>query len=90
MPKTIELDVNGAQRRVEVDPERSLLSVLRDDLGLTGCKYGCGEGECGACTVHLEGKAVRSCITTVGECAGRKITPLAHANAARSTHQSPP
>lgn len=76
MLKTIELDVNGASRRVEVDPERSLLSVLRDDLELTGCKYGCGEGECGACTVHLEGKAVRSCITTVGECAGRKITTI--------------
>jgi aerobic-type carbon monoxide dehydrogenase small subunit (CoxS/CutS family) len=72
----IELEVNGVQRRLELDAARSLLSVLRDDLGLTGAKYGCGEGECGACTIHLEGKAVRSCITSIGECAGRRVTTI--------------
>ncbi len=68
-----ELNVNGAQHRVDTDPDRSLLSVLRDDLDLTGCKYGCGEGRCGACTVILDGKATRSCMTTLGDCAGKPI-----------------
>ncbi|HMF09314.1 MAG TPA: (2Fe-2S)-binding protein, partial [Thermoanaerobaculia bacterium] len=61
---------------VEADGERSLLSVLRDDLGLTGAKYGCGEGQCGACTVLLEGRAARSCRTTVAEAAGKKIVTV--------------
>jgi aerobic-type carbon monoxide dehydrogenase small subunit (CoxS/CutS family) len=75
MPST-ELRVNGAMRSLELDPDRSLLFVLRDELGLTGCKYGCGEGQCGACTVLLDGRATRSCITTVGECAGKEITTI--------------
>jgi len=66
MPIVKELLVNGAKKPVDADGERSLLSVLRDDLGLTGAKYGCGEGECGACTVLLDAKRVRSCITRVG------------------------
>jgi aerobic-type carbon monoxide dehydrogenase small subunit (CoxS/CutS family) len=65
------LHVNGAARPVEADPARTLLSVLRDDLGLTGAKYGCGEGRCGACTVLVEGRPVRSCSTKVGD-AGEK------------------
>ena len=73
---TTELHVNGARHRLEVDAERSLLSVLRDDLDLTGCKYGCGEGRCGACTVLLEGKAVRSCNTAVGKAQDRKIQTI--------------
>jgi aerobic-type carbon monoxide dehydrogenase small subunit (CoxS/CutS family) len=73
MTTSIRLFINGAQRDVEADYQRSLLSVLRDDLALTGCKYGCGEGECGACTVLIDGKATRSCITAVGECAGKRI-----------------
>jgi aerobic-type carbon monoxide dehydrogenase small subunit (CoxS/CutS family) len=73
---TIELDVNGTKRRVEADEDRSLLSVLRDDLDLTGSKYGCGEGKCGACTVILAGRAVRSCITQVGTCTGKPITTI--------------
>jgi nicotinate dehydrogenase subunit A len=73
MAETIELSVNGASESVQTDPERSLLSVLRDDLGLTGAKYGCGEGQCGACTVLVDGQAKRSCITPVGECAGKPI-----------------
>ncbi len=73
---TIELRVNGERRRVDADPQQSLLSTLRDNLDLTGCKYGCGEGRCGACTVLIDGKAVRSCVTAVGDCADRPITTI--------------
>lgn len=76
MAKINELQVNGAKLRVDADEGRSLLSVLRDDLDLTGCKYGCGEGQCGACTVILDGKAIRSCITVVGECRGKQIATI--------------
>ena len=76
MAATNELHVNGARRAIEVDPERSLLSVLRDDLDLTGCKYGCGEGKCGACTVLIDGKPTRSCITAVGDCDAKQITTI--------------
>jgi aerobic-type carbon monoxide dehydrogenase small subunit (CoxS/CutS family) len=71
-----ELQVNGTKRRVGGDPARSLLNVLRDELDLTGCKYGCGEGRCGACTVVIDGKATRSCVTPVGECEGKRITTI--------------
>src|SRR5262245_24597324 len=74
--RLLELRVNGSVRRVEVDPERSLLSVLRDDLDLTGAKYGCGEGRCGACTVLVEGQAVRSCTARVGAVAEKPITTI--------------
>ena len=70
------LRVNGSTRRVEAPEEESLLSVLRNRLGLTGTKYGCGEGQCGACTVLLDGKAVRSCRTKVSEAAGARITTI--------------
>jgi aerobic-type carbon monoxide dehydrogenase small subunit (CoxS/CutS family) len=70
------LSVNAMKRDVAADPRRSLLSVLRDDLQLTGCKYGCGEGECGACTVLIDGKATRSCVTTLAECAGKSVTTV--------------
>ena len=76
MPKTTELRVNGTTQQVQADLDRSLLSVLRDDLDLTGSKYGCGEGQCGACTVLLDGAAVRSCITPVRAVAGREITTI--------------
>ena len=76
MAATTHLQINGAPREVAADRERSLLSVLRDDLLLTGCKYGCGEGECGACTVLVDGQAVRSCITSLGDCAGKRITTV--------------
>jgi len=76
MPRVTELNVNGAARRVNASPERSLLSVLRDDLDLTGAKYGCGEGQCGACTVLLDGEAVRSCLTPVSRAAGKRITTI--------------
>ena len=76
MIKSTELRVNGKSVRVEVEPERSLLSVLRDDLELTGAKYGCGEGQCGACTVLLDGSPVRSCITSVGSVGSRQISTI--------------
>ncbi len=69
-----ELHVNGGKRRVEAEAERSLLSVLRDDLDLTGTKYGCGEGRCGACTVLIDGKPTRSCTTAVGAVKGQVRT----------------
>ncbi len=70
------LQVNGAEHRVAVPSERSLLSVLRDELDLTGTKYGCGEGQCGACTVLLDGRPVRSCRTPVASVVGKKITTI--------------
>ena len=70
------LTVNGASRSVEAPPEETLLSVLRNRLGLTGTKYGCGEGQCGACTVLLDGRPARSCRTQVSEAAGKKITTI--------------
>ncbi len=71
-----ELRINGKNVRVDVDPHRLLLSVLRDDLGLTGSHYGCGEGQCGACTVLVDGTPRRSCITAVGDLRGRAITTI--------------
>ena len=74
--RVLELQVNGIRRRVEVDGERSLLSVLRDELDLTGAKYGCGEGQCGACTVLVDGRAVRSCLTQAASVEGKQITTV--------------
>ncbi len=71
-----EIRVNGKTVRVNADRERSLLGVLRDDLGLTGSKYGCGEGRCGACTVLIDGAPARSCITKLGAVAAREITTI--------------
>jgi aerobic-type carbon monoxide dehydrogenase small subunit (CoxS/CutS family) len=76
MPTIKQLHVNGSPRAVEADSRRSLLSVLRDDLDLTGCKYGCGEGRCGACTVLLDGRPIRSCTTPVGAALGKKIRTI--------------
>lgn len=72
----LTLLVNGTEHRVDVQPETPLLYVLRDDLGLTGTKYGCGEGQCGACTVLLQGSPVRSCRMQVSSAAGKKITTI--------------
>lgn len=72
----IELTINGATKQVDADPEMPLLWVLRDLLGLVGTKYGCGEALCGACTVHLDGAAVRSCVTPVRRAQGRAVTTI--------------
>ena len=76
MSKVTELHVNGKTVAVNVDSERSLLSVLRDDLDLTGAKYGCGESECGACTVLIDGNPKHSCVTNVGSVGHAKITTI--------------
>ena len=78
------LMVNGKPRSVDVSPEMPLLWVLRDTLGMTGTKYGCGVAQCGACTVHVDGEAVRSCTTTVGDVRGKKITTIEGLSADRS------
>jgi isoquinoline 1-oxidoreductase subunit alpha len=72
----VKLTVNGEAREVDVDPETPLLWVVRDALGLTGTKYGCGAALCGACTVHVDGVAVRSCIVAVGDVAGGQVTTI--------------
>jgi len=72
----IKLTVNGAARTFAGDPGTPLLWYLRDELGLTGTKYGCGIAQCGACTVHVDGEAVRACITGVGDVAGKKVMTI--------------
>ena len=72
----IELTVNGEKRQVYVVPEMPLLWVLRDELGITGPKYGCGVAQCGACTVHVNGAAVRSCQALIGDLAGAEIVTI--------------
>ncbi len=72
----IELTVNGTAHEVDAEPEMPLLWVIRDLLGLTGTKYGCGEALCGACTVHLDGNPVRSCVTPVRRAAGKTVTTI--------------
>jgi len=74
--KTISFVVNGKSASVDVDPAKPLLWVLREDLGLTGTKFGCGMALCGCCTVHLNGDAVRSCVTPVGRAEGQKVTTI--------------
>jgi aerobic-type carbon monoxide dehydrogenase small subunit (CoxS/CutS family) len=76
MPDTQEMRINGKTVRVDADRDRPLLGVLRDDLGLTGSKYGCGEGRCGACTVLIDGAPARSCITKIGAVAAREVTTI--------------
>ncbi len=76
MEKTITFTVNGQSRRVTTEPNRPLLEVLREDLQLTGTKYGCGEGQCGACTVLINGKAVRTCQTSVEDVDQRTLITI--------------
>ena len=72
----IELTVNGERRSIDVDENTPLLWVLREDLALTGTKFGCGISVCGACTVHIDGQAIRSCVAPVGSAAGRSVTTV--------------
>jgi aerobic-type carbon monoxide dehydrogenase small subunit (CoxS/CutS family) len=76
MSRIAQLNVNGTTHRLEIEPERSLLSILRDELDLTGTKYGCGEGQCGACTVLVDGQSVRSCLTLAASAVGKRITTI--------------
>jgi len=73
---SIHLSINGRDYAVDANPQTSLLTVLREHLDLTGSKYGCGEGQCGACTVHIDGKAQRSCITRVSTVGRKQITTI--------------
>lgn len=72
----VSFTLNGKPARVDVDPERTLLWVLRDDLGLTGTKFGCGQAVCGSCTVLVDDEPVRSCATRIGEVAGRRVLTI--------------
>src|SRR5262245_47051232 len=72
----LEMIVNGLPVQLDADEQTSLLAIVREYLGLTGSKYGCGEGECGACTVLVDGEAVRSCVTPVGSVQGRQVVTI--------------
>jgi len=72
----LKLNINGRARHVDAEPDMPLLWVLRDHLQLLGSKYGCGIGECGACTVHVDGEALRSCVTPVSAVVGKKIVTI--------------
>lgn len=72
----IRLNINGSAQNVDVEPEMPLLWVLRDVLGMTGTKYGCGIAQCGSCTVHLDGNPVRSCVVPVSAAAGKRVTTI--------------
>jgi isoquinoline 1-oxidoreductase subunit alpha len=76
MDTMISLTVNNTRHLLDVEPETPLLWVIRDELGLTGTKFGCGIAQCGCCTVHIEGEAMRSCSISVGDVAGKKITTI--------------
>ena len=74
----VQLTVNDAKRTVSAEPEKPLLWVLREDLGLPGTKFGCGTGLCGACTVMIDGKTVRACMTPISAAAGKQVTTIEH------------
>jgi aerobic carbon-monoxide dehydrogenase small subunit len=91
MDATISLTVNGEVRKVSTDARRPLLDVLREDLQLTGAKYGCGEGRCGACVVHVDGKRTFSCRVPISEVADKSVTTiegLAHGDALHPVQQA--
>jgi isoquinoline 1-oxidoreductase alpha subunit len=72
----VRLNVNGTEHQLDADPQMPLLWALRDVLGLTGTKYGCGVAQCGACTVHVDGEARRACITPIGTLGAKKVTTI--------------
>ena len=79
----IAIKVNGTEHRLDIEPETPLLWVIRDELGLTGTKFGCGIAQCGACTVHVDGEAMRSCGIVVGDVAGKTLTTNRNMNTIR-------
>ena len=83
----IRLSINGKTHDVDVDPDTPLLWVIREQVGLTGTKYGCGIAQCGACTVHIDGAAVRSCARPVSAAAGKKITTIEGLASGNSLHK---
>lgn len=87
MKKEIELSVNGSPYRLSVEPGRTLLEVLREDLGLTGTKEGCASGECGACTVLLDGEPIRSCLTLAVDVRGREVVTIEGLAENRNPHK---
>jgi len=82
----LELKINGTSRTVTTDPQRPLLDVLREDLGLTGTKYGCGEGQCRACTVLIDGRPEMSCLMPVSRAAGRNVVTIEGLAAGEALH----
>ena len=83
----VELKVNGRAYQVDVEPETPLLWALRENVGLTGTKYGCGVAQCGACTVHVDGQPVRSCSLQVGDAVGKQITTIEGLAAGATMHK---
>ena len=79
------LHINGRERQVDADPSTPILWALRDTLGMTGTKFGCGAALCGACTVHMNGQAIRSCVTPISAAAGQKITTIEAVTAGTDT-----
>ena len=86
MDVTVTLTVNGTKKNIRTHPERPLLDVLREELYLTGAKYGCGEGRCGACTILMEGKRVLSCVTPVARADNKTITTIEGLATGNSLH----
>jgi isoquinoline 1-oxidoreductase alpha subunit len=83
----IRLTINGKTHEIDVEPETPLLWVIREQVGLTGTKYGCGIAQCGACTIHLDGAAVRSCALPVSAAAGKRITTIEGLAAGKTLHK---
>jgi isoquinoline 1-oxidoreductase subunit alpha len=83
----VKLTINGKPREVDVEPGTPLLWVIREQVGLTGTKYGCGIAQCGACTVHVDGAAVRSCVMPVSAAAGKRITTIEGLASAKTLHK---
>ena len=82
----ISLSINGRPHQIDVEPDTPLLWAIREQIGLTGTKYGCGVAQCGACTVHLDGEAVRSCVLPVSAAAGKKITTIEGLASGKALH----
>lgn len=83
----IQLNINGRAQQIDVEPDTPLLWAIREQAGLTGAKYGCGVAQCGACTVHLDGEAVRSCTVPVSAAAGKRITTIEGLASGKALHK---